>query len=157
MFLSEGLKLAIKIAQGLARENRNGEFTPAHLLKGLLHKDVGLLPMLARLKKDVHYLENWADAKIERNTKTSSLPAIAGNKYITDVIYEANCIRLKLSKDTIAPEYALAAISTPGVGFTCDQMQTFPVKPNELLLPVAENDVIKALLAKDAYPLPALK
>ena len=43
MTFTEDLKQAISISQSLAKEFSNAEFSPAHLLKALLHKEVGLL------------------------------------------------------------------------------------------------------------------
>ena len=37
---SDSLKRAIQIAQSVAKEYGHALFTPAHLLKALLHKDV---------------------------------------------------------------------------------------------------------------------
>ncbi len=42
ILLNEEAKRVVKIAQATAKENMNPEFGPAHLLKGLLHKDAGL-------------------------------------------------------------------------------------------------------------------
>jgi hypothetical protein len=44
--LNEPLKFAIEISQSLAKEYHNEYFYPAHLLRGLLHKEVGLKPFL---------------------------------------------------------------------------------------------------------------
>lgn len=33
---------AIQMAKSVARDNAHGQFFPAHLIKGLLHRDVGL-------------------------------------------------------------------------------------------------------------------
>ncbi len=43
---SEDLKKAINIAQAIAKEFINEYVTPAHLLKALLHKEVGLRSFL---------------------------------------------------------------------------------------------------------------
>src|SRR5215210_2028337 len=117
--LSEDLKRTIKIAQAIAKENMNGELTPPHLLKALLHKDAGLQPLLKQLDKDIYYIEEWADVRIEAIEKSSSLSdTISADEMMAEVINEADNIRLKLKKDTIEPLHALAAVSTPGVGFT---------------------------------------
>ena len=47
--LNDASKKAIHIAQAIAKENMNGQFNAAHLIKALLHKDVGLLPTLKNL------------------------------------------------------------------------------------------------------------
>ena len=53
---SDDLKNAIGIAQSIAREFSNKSISPAHLLKALLHKDIGLSEMLDDLGKDIFYI-----------------------------------------------------------------------------------------------------
>ncbi len=93
------LKKAITIAQSLAKEYSNGEFSPAHLLKALLHKEVGLTPLLLALEQDLYYLEDWADVRIEAYPKAPRVPeSPAGDKNVQAVFREAETIRLKLPK-----------------------------------------------------------
>ena len=70
MAFSDDLKRSIQISQSLAKENSNGNFAPAHLLRALLHNEIGLATLLAAMDKDVHYVRDWADIRIE------SLPKI---------------------------------------------------------------------------------
>jgi ATP-dependent Clp protease ATP-binding subunit ClpA len=65
ILLSDKMKQAIGIAQSIAREFMNVEFTPAHLLKAILHKDVGLIPLLEEMGIDFYYMEEWAEVRIE--------------------------------------------------------------------------------------------
>ncbi len=44
--LAPDTKQAIQIAQALAKEYQNAQFTPGHLLHALLHRDVGLRELL---------------------------------------------------------------------------------------------------------------
>jgi ATP-dependent Clp protease ATP-binding subunit ClpB len=131
---SDELKQAIGIAQSLAKEFSNEAFSPAHLLKALLHKDVGLRPLLESLDKDTYYMEEWAEVRIEACPKTGKVseqpPADA---YVQAVMLEADNIRLKLSKDILDPVSVLVSLSTPGVGFTFEQLKTFTVNPQEIL------------------------
>jgi ATP-dependent Clp protease ATP-binding subunit ClpB len=124
---SDDLKRAISIAQSIAKENSNKYISPAHLLKSLLHKDIGLLPHLKNMDKDVFYLEEWAEVRIEsypKDPKTVENPK--ADDELLAVINEADNIRLKLSLDSIDAVCALASLSTPGVGFTYEQLKTFP-------------------------------
>src|SRR4051812_44768298 len=94
--LTDNMKRVIKIAQAIAKENMNFEFAPAHLLKALLNKEAGLHPLLIKLNKDMYYLEEWADIRIETTEKSSYLPdIIPGNRMMAEVINEADNIRLQ--------------------------------------------------------------
>ena len=57
---SEDLKKAVRIAQSVAKEFSNPNFSAPHLLKALLHKDVGLQPLLESMDKDIYFLEECA-------------------------------------------------------------------------------------------------
>ena len=137
---SDELKVAVSIAQSIAKEYQNNQFSSGHLLKALMHKDVGLMSYLLAKQKDVGYLEEWADVRIEGYPKSGKLDAITrGDEHIYTVMEEADNVRLKLNKDVIDPVCVLAALSTPGVGFSYDQLKTFPLTTAEIL-----NDLVEA-------------
>ncbi|MFO7617258.1 MAG: ATP-dependent Clp protease ATP-binding subunit [Bacteroidales bacterium] len=134
MEYSDDLKRAVGIAQSIAREFSNERFSPAHLLKALLHKDIGLLQFLESLDKDFYFMEEWADVRIETYPRSSKIPDLPpADDQVQAVMVEADNIRLKLSKDQIDPLCSLISLSTPGVGFSYEQLKSFPVTPNELL------------------------
>src|SRR3712207_3383128 len=86
---SEDTKRVIKIAQAIARENLNTTFSVAHLLKALLHQDAGLQTLLKKLDKDIYYLEEWADVRIESLKKANPTDTIAADPAVEEVISEA--------------------------------------------------------------------
>ncbi|HLZ88258.1 MAG TPA: Clp protease N-terminal domain-containing protein, partial [Puia sp.] len=145
--LEEDAKRIVRIAQAIARENMNAVLSPAHLLKALLHKDAGLQGRLKQLDQDIYYLEEWADVRIESVPKSPTpKESPAGDALLEEVFSEADNIRLKLSKDTISPLHLLAAISTPGVGFTYDQLKTYPLKRDQLLQQATESEDLRATI-----------
>ena len=134
MTFTKNLKHAISIAQSLAKEYSNADFSPAHLLKALLHKDIGLSDLLMDLDQDIYYLEEWAEVRIEAYRKAGNVPeSPAGDSHVQAVLREAENIRLKLSKDETDPESVLVALSTPGVGFSFEQLKTFTLTSNQIL------------------------
>lgn len=145
---TDELKQAIGIAQSIAKEYSNESFSPGHLLKAILHKDIGLIPFLQSLDKDFYFMEEWADVRIETYPKTGKIPdhPVADEACIT-VFMEADNIRLKLSKDAIDPVSVLASISTPGVGFSFEQLKTFPVNQNEIIDSLIDNTDLQNVLA----------
>ena len=149
--LTEQTKRVIKIAQAFAKENMNTELNPAHILKALLHKDAGLQDVLKKLDKDIYYLEEWADVRIESLSKSASVKdLVTGDAMVDEVVNEADNIRLKMQKDVIEPLHLLTAISTPGVGFTYEQLKTFPLRRDELIQTVTEADEIQSVFNKSA-------
>ena len=150
IILDEDSKRVVKIAQAIARENMNPEFGPAHLLKALLHKDAGLQAILKSLDKDIYYLEEWADVRIESIKKTSSpKDQVAGDAMIGEVMNEADNVRLKFLKDAIEPRHLLAAVCTPGVGFSFEQLKTLPLQRAELLESLTDTEELQSVLGKN--------
>jgi|ETNmetMinimDraft_26_1059896.scaffolds.fasta_scaffold00464_12 ATP-dependent Clp protease ATP-binding subunit ClpA len=145
--LTNETKQCISIAQSLAKEYSNKTFSPGHLLKAVLHKDIGLIPFLESLGKDFYFMEEWADVRIETYPKCSKIPEqpVADDQAVA-VFSEADNIRLKLSMDAIEPICLLASLSTPGVGFTFEQLKTFPVNQNEIIDAYVEKTDMKAIL-----------
>lgn len=132
--ISESVKLAIRVAQSLAKEYHNPEFTAAHLLKGLMHKDVGLRQFLSSIGKDDEYISEWAEVRIEELDKAASAPdEVKGSPEIAKVFEEADHIRIKLGLDLITPVCILTALCKPTVGFKPDELKSFPIKERELL------------------------
>ncbi len=134
ILFSDELKKAISIAQSLAKECFHETISPSHLLKALFHKDVGLTDFLLSLDKDIYYLEEWAEVRIESSPKASrASDNPSGDDQFKAVLKEADNIRIKLSRDELDPLCVLAAICIPGVGFTYEQLKSFTLTSQEIL------------------------
>lgn len=131
--LDESVQSAIKIAKSIAREYGNKYYTPAHLLKALLHKEVGIGSFVTALGKDALFLEEWAEIRIEDCEKFSGITEIEADKKIHKVFEEADNIRLKLGLLQINPICTLGAIAKPEVGFFTDQLKSFPIRERDIL------------------------
>lgn len=128
------LKRAIQVAQSLAKENHHTTYGAGHLLKGILHNDVGLASILAVWGVDVHYLRDWADIRIEKYPKSARTePEPRGDGQVQATLEVSDIIRMKLGEDEITPLAVLTAISRPGVAFQKDQLKSFPLNETELL------------------------
>jgi ATP-dependent Clp protease ATP-binding subunit ClpA len=131
---SSELKQAVQIAQAVAKENQHASFSPGHLLKGLLHNDVGLSGVLAAWGVDIHYLRDWADIRVEKYPKSARLDGTPRADAQAQAVFEvSDVIRMKLGEDEVSPLAVLAAIARPGVGFQKDQLKSFPLTETELL------------------------
>jgi ATP-dependent Clp protease ATP-binding subunit ClpA len=149
---SESVKLAIRVAQSLAKEYHNAEFTAAHLLKGLMHKDVGLRGFLASIDKDDEYIADWAEVRIDELDKnTVTQDEVKGSAGIARVFEEADHVRIKLGLDLITPVCVLTAMCKPTVGFSADQLKSFPIKERELLdLYIRDEEIKQVVTPGDA-------
>ncbi len=131
---SESLKSAIQVAISFARENKNEQFSLPHLLRGLLHKDSGLHPFLQSLDKDINYMIEWAEIRIDELPKSGKTAEnITADAQTANVFEEADNIRLKLGLNDVSPICALAALVKPNIGFTSEQLKSFPLREKEIL------------------------
>ncbi len=131
---SESLKTAIQIAINFAREYKNEQFGLPHLLRGLLHKETGLHPFLQSLDKDVAYMTEWAEIRIDEMPKSGkTVENVTADTQAANVLEEADNIRLKLGLNDVSPVCALAALVKPNVGFTAEQLKSFPLREKEIL------------------------
>lgn len=132
--LNESMKAAVEIAQSLAKEYYNEYFYPAHILRALLHKDVGLKNFLEAIGKDAGYIQEWAEVRMDEYPKVGKVKEnIKGDDSVKALFEEADNIRIKLGLDQISPICTLAAIAKPGVAFSSAQLKSFPVKEKEVL------------------------
>ena len=82
------------IAEAYAKEHMNGAIEPAHLLKALLHKDIGLVPFIEKtLQQDYYYLLDWADMRIKMTKKSSDSKMLSLSAATEAVVSEANSLR----------------------------------------------------------------
>lgn len=151
--ISESVQQAIRIAQSLAKEYHNPEFTAAHLLKGLMHKEVGMGAFLASINKDVEYISEWAEVRIEELEKSwTTQDEVKASPGIAKVFEEADHIRIRLGIDHILPICVLAALCKPMTGFKADQLRSFPVKEKELLDGYIRDEEIRQVITPASAP-----
>ncbi len=132
--LSDTLKQVVHISRAIAKENSHTHYSSAHLLKALLHKDIGLLSFIEDMGQDGYYIEEWAEVRLEALPKTVKIPENpSGDSTIETVFYEADNIKLKLGLEEVDEYCLLIALATAGVGFSYDQLKTFPLTPNEII------------------------
>jgi ATP-dependent Clp protease ATP-binding subunit ClpB len=148
LILNDSVKTAIEISQSLAKEYRNSSFSSPHLLKALLHKEVGLKKFLDSIGKDSNYIGEWAEVRMEDYPKTGQVKdTVAGDKLIQQIFEEADNIRIKLGLDSISPICVITAMSKPGIGFSSDELKSFPIKEKEILDLYLKEDTIQQAVA----------
>lgn len=129
----EELQSALEIAKRIAHEAKQNHYTAAHLLKAILHRDLSLLKELESMGKDVFFIEEWAEVRIDEFPKSNKPTEVEAHESIDDIIAEADAVRDILGKEEIDLFATMVALATPGVGFNFDQMKSFPVTRSELL------------------------
>ncbi|WP_276483639.1 ATP-dependent Clp protease ATP-binding subunit [Paraflavitalea pollutisoli] len=155
--LNESMKMAVEIAQSLAREYHNEYFYPPHLLRSLLHNEVGLKDFLESIGKDAGYIKEWAEEHIDTLPKVGKAAAtVTGDKIIKQVFDEADHTRIKLGLEKVTPIAVLAALVKPGIAFTGAQLKSLPILEKEILDAfISEGSVQQAVGATDKATAPA--
>lgn len=145
--LNESMKTAVEIAQSLAKEYSNEYFYPAHILRALLHKDVGLKNFLDSIGKDSGYITEWAEVRMDEYPKIAKVKDnVTGDESVKAMFDDADNIRVKLGLHQISPICVLAAIARPGVAFSGAQLKSFPVREKEVLDIYFKEDTIQQAL-----------
>ena len=130
---SAELVTALEIAKKIAKANLNKYYSSSHLLKAILSRDLSLLKRLEKMGKDVYYLDEWAEVRMEEEPKTTPVFDTEPSDNIDQIINEAESIRQILNEDEISLYAIIIALSSSGVGFNFDQMKSYPISRDELL------------------------
>ncbi|MCL9805334.1 ATP-dependent Clp protease ATP-binding subunit [Flavobacterium amniphilum] len=142
----EELQTALESAKRIAQESRQYEYTAAHLLKAMLHRNFSLLKELETMGKDVYFIEEWAEVRIEEIPKSMKPTEAEPHQSIDEVIAEADAVRDILGREEVDLFAVMVALATPGVGFNFDQMKSFPVTRSELLTEMNDEKVNSEIL-----------
>jgi ATP-dependent Clp protease ATP-binding subunit ClpA len=146
---SDELKRAILIAQSIAKEFSNANFSAAHLLRAMLHKELSLRAYLQAGNKDFYFMEDWADVRVEAYPKSTKVDDAKGDDKIMTVLNEAENIRIKLGRNEIDLVCVLGAICTPGLSFSYDQLKTFPITVAEIVADNLEQNALSNAIGAD--------
>ena len=124
----------LHIAQSFANDNKSPKIEPAHLLRALLHKSAGLVNYIEdTLDEDYYYLVDWTDMRMKQCDRSPyPMKGIELSHDAEQVIKEAQDISEKCGAATISGPSLLAALVTPGIGFTYEQLKTLPLQAEKI-------------------------
>lgn len=136
----------LHLAQSYAMDNKSPKIEPAHLLRGLLHKSAGLVKYIEdTLDQDYYYLLDWADMHVQQCGKSAyPMKGIILSDESRQVVREAQNIADKCGLTTLTAECLLAALVTPGLGFSLEQLKTMPLKNDKVLATLGGGSVAQA-------------
>ena len=125
----------LHIAQSYATDNKSPKIEPAHLLRALLHKSVGLVDFIEdTLDEDYYYLMDWADLRIQQCEKSPyPMKGIELSIDSQNVVKEAIEISEKCGLEELNGACLLASLVTPGIGFSYEQLKTLPIQADKIL------------------------
>lgn len=140
----EGLGVdVVHIAQSYAVDNSSPQIEPVHLFRALLHKSVGLVNFIEdELDEDYYYLVDWCDIHIQQCEKSPyRMKKIELSRDAQYVLKEALSLEEQYGTDTSRIFFLLAALVSPGVGFSSEQLKTMPLSKDKVLSTVSHGTV----------------
>ena len=122
------------IANSFAEDYCSDAIYPAHLFKAILHKEMGLVHFIeSELDKDYYYLQDWADVQMQLAPRAvRPMRDLELSDESVAVIDQADDYKVKFNLDETTAVCVLAALVTPGVGFSFDQLKTLPLTPSDI-------------------------
>lgn len=125
----------VHIAQSYAKDNGCPQIEPAHLFRAMLHKSAGLVNYIEdQLDEDYYYLVEWCDIRVKECPRSPyPMKGVVFSRPSESVVSEAERICDSCGMETLVPEAILAALVSPGVGFSAEQLKTMPLRPDKVL------------------------
>ncbi len=123
------------IAQSFATDNKSPKVEPAHLLRALLHKKAGLVNYIEdTLNSDYYYMVDWADMRMQQCDKSPyPMKGFELSREGEMVVNHAIELAEKYGLAEINAPCLLAALVTPGIGFSYEQLKTMPLQAEQVL------------------------
>ena len=131
----------LHIARSFAVDNSSPKVEPAHILRALLHKSAGLVDFIENtLDSDYYYLLDWTDIRMGQAPKSAyPMKDFVLSDEARSVVREAMTTSRSLGSETLDIRALLAAVVTPGVGFSADQLKTMPLSHTAVLAAIGGN------------------
>ena len=125
----------LHIAKSFATDNNSPKIEAAHLFRALLHKNMGLIEYIENsLDSDYYYLLDWADIRVNQAPKSAyPMKDISLSTEAKSVVKEAKRLAENLGQDFTDIKFLLAALVSPGVGFSAEQLKTLPLTTNDII------------------------
>ena len=124
----------LHIAQSFALDNKSPKIEPAHILRALLHKDAGLVNYIEdTLDEDYFYMVDWANMRMQQCDKSPyPMDGFELSRDSEQVVMQAMDIAETAGMEQIDGPCLLAALLSPGVGFSYEQLKTLPISPDKV-------------------------
>lgn len=119
----------LHIVKSFAVDNCSPKIEPAHILRALLHKKLGLVDFIENtLDSDYYYILDWTDVRMGQTQKSAyPMKDVVLSDEAKSVVREALRLSRILGHNEIDEKVLLASVITPGVGFSADQLKTLPL------------------------------
>ena len=131
---SPSLVSALKIARGMALQDKHNTFGVSHLVMAMFAENTGLKEILSSMQKDVGYILEWFDTHREmyRSSGTST-EEVEPDEELSKVLDESERSKIKLGADSIDSICVFTAILREGVVYSHQQIEMLDVSEDDIL------------------------
>lgn len=131
---SPSLVSALKIARGMALQDKHNTFGVSHLVMAMFAESTGLKEILSSMQKDVGYIMEWFDTHREmyRSSGTST-EEVEPDEELSKVLDESERSKIKLGADSIDSICVFTAILREGVVYSHQQIEMLDVSEDDIL------------------------
>lgn len=131
---SPSLVSALKIARGMALQDKHNTFGVSHLVMAMFAENTGLKEILSSMQKDVGYIMEWFDTHREmyRSSGTST-EEVEPDEELSKVLDESEWSKIKLGADSIDSICVFTAILREGVVYSHQQIEMLDVSEDDIL------------------------
>lgn len=131
---SPNLVSALKIARGMALQDKHNTFGVSHLVMAMFAENTGLKEILSSMQKDVGYIMEWFDTHREmyRSSGTST-EEVEPDEEVSKVLDESERSKIKLGADSIDSICVFTAILREGVVYSHQQIEMLDVSEDDIL------------------------
>ena len=131
---SPSLVSALKIARGMALQDKHNTFGVSHLVMAMFAENTGLKEILSSMQKDVGYIMEWFDTHREmyRSSGTST-EEVEPDEELSKVLDESERSKIKLGADSIDSICVFTAILREGVVDSHQQIEMLDVSEDDIL------------------------
>lgn len=131
---SPSLVSALKIARGMALQDKHNTFGVSHLVMAMFAENTGLKEILSSMQKDVGYIMEWFDTHREmyRSSGTST-EEVEPDEELSKVLDESERSKIKLGADSIDSICVFTAILREGVVYSHRQIEMLDISENDIL------------------------
>ena len=131
---SPSLVSALKIARGMALQDKHNTFGVSHLVMAMFAENTGLKEILSSMQKDVGYIMEWFDTHREmyRSSGTST-EEVEPDEELSKVLDESERSKIKLGADSIDSICVFTDILREGVVYSHQQIEMLDVSEDDIL------------------------
>ena len=131
---SPSLVSAIKMARGMALQDKHNTFGVPHLVMAMFTENTGLKEILSSMQQDVGYIMEWFETHREKyRSNGNATDEIVPDEELARVLDESERSKIKLGVDSIDSLCVFTAILREGVVYSRQQIEMLNISEDDIL------------------------